>query len=545
MNYNVLDWLLALAPVMGVLLLMVVRGWNTSRAGFSGLALAVLIAALRFEAGAAAIGYAQVKALLLALDVSIIIWAALVLYDVVNRAGALTVIADALAGLTRDSLVQVLLLAWVFASFLQGVGGFGVPVAITAPLLIGLGISQGRAVVAPALGHGWAVTFGSLATSFVMLQNTTGLPGEDLALPAALMLGLLGYLSGLMVAHVIEGWRGVIHALPYVLVVGTAMSGAQLALALAGLYSLGAIGGGLAGLLVSVIWIRVRRAEAQHTRAGVLQYAPTQHTPTNPGDGSSHANASTAEHPSPRRAPSVRLALAGYVILVVLALALRGIAPVKSFLNDQIAIAIDIPETTTGRGWTINAEEDAGFGLLAQPGFVILYACAIAFVLYRRAGLYEPGAGPAILRQSGKRAFKSALGIYAMVAIAATMARAGMIEVLAKGLSDTVPGDLYAFVAPLIGALGAFVTGSNVNSNAVFGMLQLNTARLLGLSALTILGAQTAAAAVISVMSPAKVTVGCSTVGADEGEALRQLLGYGAVVVLVVGVMTWVGLRLA
>ncbi len=131
-----------------------------------------------------------------------------------------------------------------------------------------------------------------------------------------------------------------------------------------------------------------------------------------------------------------------------------------------------------------------------------------------------------------------------MVAVAATMARAGMIEILADGLSTAVPGDLYAFVAPLIGALGAFVTGSNVNSNAVFGMLQRDTAELLGLPVLTILAAQTAAAAVISVMSPAKVTVGCSTVGANEGAVLRRLLGYGVVMVLMVGVMAWIGVQL-
>ncbi len=163
MDYTLLDWFLALAPMVLVLVLMVGRRWAAIRAGFTGLALAILLAALQFKAGAEAIAYAQVSAMILAIDVSLIIWAALVLYYVVDLAGALRVIADAIAGLTRDSLIQVLLLAWVFASFLQGVGGFGVPVAITAPLLLGLGISQPGAVVARALGHGGAVAFGSLA----------------------------------------------------------------------------------------------------------------------------------------------------------------------------------------------------------------------------------------------------------------------------------------------------------------------------------------------------------------------------------------------
>ncbi len=66
--------------------------------------------------------------------------------------------------------MQALLICWPFASFLQGVGGFGVPVAVTAPLLIGLGFTPLVAVVAPSLGHGWSVTFGSLGTSFQALM---------------------------------------------------------------------------------------------------------------------------------------------------------------------------------------------------------------------------------------------------------------------------------------------------------------------------------------------------------------------------------------
>jgi lactate permease len=95
-----------------------------------------------------------------------------------------------------------------------------------------------------------------------------------------------------------------------------------------------------------------------------------------------------------------------------------------------------------------------------------------------------------MLKQAGQRAFKTGIGVFMMVAVAATMTHAGMMSILADGLSEAVPGDLYAFIAPVIGALGAFVTGSNVNSNAVFGELQLHTAQLLGLSVFSILGAQ-------------------------------------------------------
>lgn len=519
MDYTLLDWLLSLAPMVAVLGLMIARGWNGSRAGAAGWLLALAVAGLRFGAGADALGYAQLKALLLTVDVSLIVWAALLLYYIVDRAGALRVITDDLGRLTADRMTQVLLLGWVFASFLQGVGGFGVPVAIVAPLLVSMGVPQVRAVIIPAIGHGWVVTFGSLGASFVMLINASGLPGEQLAPAAATMLGLLAYASGLMGAHALDGWRGVWRAVPYVLITGATMGLAQYILVTNGLWTIGAIGAGLAGLAVSVAWVRLR-ARSPATLAPAPRDAPAANRPL----------------------PSVRLALVGYAVLVALALALRAVTPVKDFLG-QWAVAVDIPATTTGRDWYVPAEDDAGFGIPGHPGLIIVYSGLIAYALYRRRGLYLPGAARDILRESGSRALKSAVGVFMMVAIAATMERAGMVDVLARGLSDAMPGDLYAFVAPLIGAIGAFVTGSNVNSNAVFGGLQRDTAILLGLSVTTILAAQTAAAAVISVMSPAKVTVGCSTVGASEGQVMRALLGYGAVIVLLVGTLTWLALN--
>ncbi|NDJ76170.1 MAG: L-lactate permease [Chloroflexi bacterium] len=526
MDYNAIDWLLSLLPMLAVLGLMVGRGWKASQAGFVGWLAAVLLAVGRFGAGLDALGYAQIKALILTVDVLLIIWAALVLYYVVERAGALTVIADNLSSLSADPLVQVLLLGWVFTSFLQGVGGFGVPVAIVAPLLVGLGISQVRAVVIPSVGHGWAVTFGSLAASFVMLINTTGRAGEDLVSPPAIMLGVLAYVSGLMIAHVLDGWRGVRRAIPFVLVAGTVMAVVQYLLAISGLWTLGTIGAGLAGLVVSVLWIRRGQRTSTNAELGPAQPADNKATP--------------ASSANPRPRPTLRLALAGYTILVVLAVLMRGVAPVKGTLN-RWALEIDLPETTTDRDWTVEEEQDEGFGIPGHPGLIIFYSSGIAYILYRRRKLYAPGVGRDILKQSGQRAWKSGLGVLMMVAIASTMGRAGMTEIIADGLSESIPGSLYAFVAPVIGAIGAFVTGSNTNSNAVFGMLQLNTAEMLGVSVATILGAQTASGAVASVLAPAKVTVGCSTVDANEGVVLRWLLGYGALLVALVGVMTWIG----
>ena len=121
-----------------------------------------------------------------------------------------------------------------------------------------------------------------------------------------------------------------------------------------------------------------------------------------------------------------------------------------------------------------------------------------------------------------------------------------MTEALARGLAESV-GALFPLVAPWIGALGAFMTGSNTNSNVVFGALQLRTAELLGFSIAVILGAQTAGAALASVMAPTKVVVGASTAGmaGKEGDVMRKLLVYAGLLVILVSLMAFIGIWIA
>ena len=101
-------------------------------------------------------------------------------------------------------------------------------------------------------------------------------------------------------------------------------------------------------------------------------------------------------------------------------------------------------------------------------------------------------------------------------------------------------GSLYPLVSPWIGLLGAFMTGSNTNSNVVFGVLQQETAQLAGLSAALILAAQTTGGAIGSMIAPAKILVGCSTVGlsGQEGPVLKVTLRYGLVITGIIGIIT-------
>ncbi len=504
--------LFASVPIVLILLLMVGFRWGAARAGAVGWAAAVAIAFLRFGATPEVLAFSQLKALLLTADVLYIVWTAFLLFKVVEEAGAIESIGEGLRGLTPDRGLQGLLVGWCFASFLQGVGGYGVPVAVTAPLLIGLGFPPLQAVILPSVGHAWSVTFGSLGASFQALMAATGLPGEVLAPPAARILGLSGLLCGALAAHASGGAQTVRRLWITIGVLGLAMSTVQYALAVSGFWNLGGTGAGLAGLGLGLLVARLRRDRARESTGGTTTRLAGQ---------------------------EASLALGGYAILVTLLL-VSQLAPTIKQVADRVVISVQFPALVTLDGYSTPAGPGREISVFGHTGAVLLYSSALAYLVYRRAGQYRPGAVRRILSATWRGTARSSLGILAMMGMAVMMSHAGMTEALAQALAQGV-GGAFPVVSPLIGALGAFMTGSNTNSNAVFATLQLRTAGLLSLSVPVILAAQTSGAALASVLAPAKIVVGAGTAGlaGEEGAILRRLLPYLAVLLAIVSLLTW------
>ena len=520
MDLNLINWLLALLPVLTVLLLMVGLGWGGSRAGLAGFGVALLLSLTVFGGDIQLALVAIGKSVFLAVDVLYIVWMALFFYNVTNEAGAVALIGRSLPRLTSDRAAQSLLISWVFVSLLQGVGGFGVPVAVVAPLLVGLGYSATQSVIMAALGHGWAVTFGSLGTSFVALTAVTGLSGEVLAHDAALVLGLAGFFSGGLVAFVSAGWSGFLRSIPMLLIVGAVMGLTQWWMATNGLWTLGSTSGALAGAVVGVIYV-----------LSPLHAGGAQPDPEAGGE----------------RPRSIALALAAYVILLVLAFSANLIVPLEQ-LVDTLRIQVDFPAVATSYDWQVPAESGRGISVFGHAGAILFYAGGIAFLLYRRAGYYESqSVWRDIWAKVRRSASKSTISIFALVAMAALMTHTGMTQVIALGISETFSAQFYPLVAPFIGALGAFMTGSNTNSNVVFGALQQETATLLALSVPVVLAGQTAGASLGSVLAPAKVIVGCSTVGlaGQEGPVIRRMLLLGLIPVAFVALFTFARLAVS
>jgi len=517
MQLTVINWILAFSPVLAVLVLMLGLRWGGAKAGAAGWLVALIAAAAFFGAGPRLLGLAQVKGLLLALDVLYVIWPALLLFHVADEAGAIRIIGQRLPALTADRMMQGVLLGWVFVSFLQGVGGFGVPVAVVAPLLVGLGFGPVQAVVMTSIGHGWAVTFGSLGTSFAALMAATGLSSEALAPQAALLLGAASFACGAIVAYVGSDWRGLARGLPALLSLSLVMGTVQYLLATNGLWTLGATGGALTGLAAGVGLARLpvyRRGDNQAMQ------------PAGEPDGGGER--------------SLVVSLAAYAALVVIAFTINLIPPLKALFN-TVRLTVQFPELATATGWVTPAGPGRQISLFGHPGALLIYASLIAYGIYTAAGYYHPGAAGRIVREVRRGAVKSSLGILAMVGMATIMSHAGMTNLLAEGISSSVGKSVYPAVAPFVGALGAFMTGSNTNSNVVFGALQQQTATLLGLSVTLILAAQTAGGALGSTLAPAKVIVGCSTVGlgGKEGEVISRMLFLGLILVTWVALLAW------
>jgi lactate permease len=514
-------FVLAITPIILILFLMVGLQWGAARAGSAGYLCALGIAILFFGARLPLLAYAHTKALLLALDVLLIIWSAFLLFRVADEAGAIRTIGMALPHLTNDKGMQALIIGWVFASFLQGVGGFGVPVAVIAPILVGLGFTPLSAVVIPSIGHGWAVTFGSLGSSFQALMASTGLSAEILSPYPALFLGISGLMVGFMVTHAATGWAGITRLALPVIFFGIVMGGIQYLVVAAGLWNIGAFAGGLAGLLIVLPLASRYRGESGSVSSRTLDVK------------------------------ALLIALSGYLGLIVIILVVQFTPAIKDFLG-QVIITIQFPEISISGGllnrpvFITPGGAGRNINVFRHTGALLAYGSILAYLIYWKAGLYQPRALQRILGGTIRRVLSSSVSIVSMVSMAVVMEHAGMTDTLAQGLADGM-GRLFPVVAPWIGALGAFMTGSNTNSNVVFGALQLKTATLLGFSVAVILAGQTSGAALASVLAPTKVVVGASTAGmaGKEGEVMRGMFVYTGSLVLLVSLLTLLGVWMA
>jgi len=461
-------------------------GGSAVRAGAAGLALALLLAFAVFDFGAqggafpALLGVTA-EALFHTATILWILWPALALYQHQQSGGVLDALHGQLARISPQPGIQVLLLGWFLALFLEGAAGFGTPAAIVAPLLLALGVPAVQAVVIALLGHAAGVVFGALGTSLVAQAAVTGLPVASLAGPTALLNA--GAAAALMLALCrVAGERTETAASLDLRVPTSAALLALLAFLLPQIGLAVALGPELATLAAAAF--------------GLAVFAAWQHRR---GDSGGRVEAG---------ATGLGRLLAPYLVLIVLVL-LRGLPDLDALLR------------SVHWQWTLAGGFGAELHPLLHPGSLLLLALLVGCRLQGRPlGSLRPA-----LAASAKRLLPVALALFAMLALARLMLHAGMVDALQTGLAASV-GGAWPWVAPALGALGSFVTGSATASNLLFGALQAETAAELGLPVAWLLAGQGVGAAIGNIVCPHNLIAAAAAVGlaGRESEILRRTL---------------------
>jgi lactate permease len=535
--------LLAAAPIVVVLLLMVWRRWAASRAGTVGAAVALLIGVTAFgfarggpdgtppevpPAGALAGTFGE--ALFTSATILWIVVPALAIHHLQVRTGATERLRVALAGLAADPRLLALLIGWFFALFIEGAAGFGASVALAAPFLVGVGYRPLDAVLVAMLGHAIGVSFGAIGTPIVPQVAATDLTGLELAGATARLHLFAGGL--LLVAMVLVAARAVDRPARGALWAWTALAGAAFLVPFWAIATfvgpeLPTLAGSLVGAGVFVVALRF--AGRPHDPTPVLPAGgsgPVLATSLverhRRGSETSPAAVPTADGGAAGPAPLLR-AGAPYLTLIVLVLVTR------------LVPAVAEPLGSVELAWTLPGGFAGSFRPLVHPGTLL----AVAFVGGAALAKARPADVAAALRTTLGQLGGVTVALVAMLSLARITVHAGMTRELAEAAAG-VAGGSWPVLAPLVGVLGTFVTGSATASNVLFTDLQVGTADALDLPALPVVAAQGYGAAVGNIVCPHNIVAAGATVGltGGEGEVLRRTLLPAAAYALAGGLLT-------
>ncbi|MDR0648989.1 MAG: L-lactate permease [Synergistaceae bacterium] len=512
-SMNLFYWFVAATPVAVLLGCILLFGWESSRAGAVSWFVGIGAAYFFFKADARLLALANAKGIALSLYVLLIIWSAIFLYNVAENAGAVKVISGAMRKISDDRTVQCLLLSWCFSALLQGIAGFGVPVAIVAPIMAGIGFDPIVSVAACLVGHSWSISFGSMGSSYNAIQLVTGLPGETIGPAMSLLFCAAVYSTGFSALHIYGGPAALKKGAVPVLAVGSVMSFMLWFMNKIGMAQISTLAAGMSGCFLLSAASLMKRGRGCKIQAELT-------------DGM-----------------SFHWAASPYYAVIALTL-LSQIPAVKSALSPYYW-GLDFPSVSTALGYTADAAPSyAKIQFFSHPMLILLTAALFGAALYPARGSRAYSSAE-LLRASARKTVAKCVpmsaGITTIVMMALIMTDSGMTSYLARGIAETF-GSLYPLASPFIGALGTFITGSNTNSNVMFGRMQYETALALGKSAVLLSAAQSVGGSLSVAISPSTIMTGATNVGLERGgenKIMAVTIRYWFVNVMLVGLIVW------
>jgi lactate permease len=541
--------ILSLLPIAAVAVFLVVLRWPASKAMPISYAVAVALALGVWQVSPAQVTAATINGLVTAASLVYIIFGAILLLNVLQESGALKTIRQGFTDITPDRRVQVIIVAWLFGSFIEGSAGFGTPAAVAVPLLVGLGFPGMAAVVAGMVIQSTPVSFGAVGTP-ILVGVSTGLADDSvrsfaaangfaewrdflafIGARVALLHAVAGTLIPLFVVSLMtrffgrnrsfaEGlriWRFALFAafamtVPYVLLAN--LLGPEFP----------SMFGGLIGLAIVI----------PAAKRGFLMPRDDDHWDFEPkarwdSEWTGTIQIHDVEHRHGRM--SMALAWAPYVLVgVLLVLTRLRTLPVGAWLQ----------------AWTLQVSNLLGTTISASvqplylPGTIFIAVALVTFFLHRM----EPAGFRKAITGSSKVMIGASAALVFTVPMVQVFINSGggaagyerMPIVLAEAIA-TLAGSAWPFFAPLIGGLGAFVAGSNTVSNMMFALFQFGVAQRIAVDPTWIVALQAVGGAAGNIICVHNVVAASAVVGLTgrEGVVIRKTLLPFAYYTLLVG----------
>jgi lactate permease len=532
--------LLALAPILVVGVLLAGFRWPAKTAMPVGFVVVVVIALFVWEMDPTAIAASAIQGLLVALTLLYIVFGALLLLETLTKSGAMATIRAGFTSISPDRRIQAIIVGFLFGSFIEGASGFGTPAAVVAPLMLALGFPAMAAVMVGLIIQSTPVSFGAVGTPILVGVNGglsgagpvedriaelgTDLPGylERIGLQVALMHATIGTLIPLILACMLTGFFGerrrfadglavapfAIFAafsmtIPYVIV--AAVLGPEFPSLLGGLIGLSIVmfAASRGFLVPKKVWDFPPRARWARHWMGTLD---------------------VGEDEVAGRKMNIWLAWTPYLVVAVLLVLSRTIDPLTEFLTT---------------GWRVyTAENILGVEGITQalqfvylPGFLFILTCLVTYGLHRMRG---PQIAASWKVAAGQLAGAAVALLFALPLVRVFInsgesynesGLASMPLTLAEGAASIAGGAWPAF-APWIGALGAFVAGSNTVSNLMFSLFQFSTAEQIGVRPETVVATQAVGGAAGNMITVHNIVAASATVGlvGREGDLIRKTI---------------------
>jgi lactate permease len=526
---NTLLFSFALLPILLIFILMVILRWKAIKAMLYTWITTVLIAYFVWQMPLIWISAATFKGIFVALEIILIIFGAILLLKLLELGGAISVLDKTLKNISADRRIQVILIAFLFSSFIEGAAGFGTSAALAAPLLVSLGFPALAAVTVALIANSVPVTFGAVGTPILIgVKSVVEINLMQVTFYAALIHFIIGTFIPLALVMILTKWYGKNKSFKEGLAIWPYAIWAGLCFTVPYLITASFLGpefpsliGGLGGMIVLIFTTKKgflvpkKRWDFPNKKSWPTEWKTT------------HASLHT------RKLLSIKKAILPYV-LVGLLLALTRIPqlPIGQWLKE---LTINIPSI-------FGAEINYSFAPLYSPGFVFIIVSVLTlFILkIKQKDMQE------IVYSTFKKIkvpFFTLIFIVALVQIILLSKNnianiASMPLVLAQFFSSYT-GKLYPFFSPFIGMVGSFISGSNTVSNLFFTAFQYETAVQLGISTVIIVALQAVGGAIGNMIAVHNVIAASATVGLkdQEGKIIRATVIPALIYALLAGII--------